>query len=240
MEYFLIFAIPEGIVYFIFVLLLGVTSSGILNVILALIGFGVNVLFVCLFADALFSIFGEKEYSKILQLLISGAVLVWCFSFIFNSWTNEKVVKYETVNECPIAEVTEGYNYNKLPLAEVSKNVSAVSDGITSNGRKSTITRRSYGCYKYLYVTASSENYKIFVDDEEVYGETVWVEAFNTKTYKYDIKNGDYIQIKNTKKKELKIKKIKLFRLESKDRNINRYLCFLLCIYIIFNIYVRI
>lgn len=49
-------------------------------------------------------------------------------------------------------------------------------------------------------MTASSENYKIFVDDEEVYGETVWVEAFNTKTYKYDIKNGDYIQIKNTKK----------------------------------------
>ena len=221
MEYFLIFAIPEGIVYFIFVLLLGVTSSGILNVILALIGFGVNVLFVCLFADALFSIFGEKEYSKILQLLISGAVLVWCFSFIFNSWTNEKVVKYETVNECPIAEVTEGYNYNKLPLAEASKNVSAVSDGITSNGRKSTITRRAYGCYKYLYVTASSENDKIFVDDEEVYGETVWVEAFNTKTYKYDIKNGDYIQIKNTKKKELKIKKIKLYNQEVDIKNYN-------------------
>lgn len=221
MEYFLIFAIPEGIVYFIFVLLLGVTSSGILNVILALIGFGVNVLFVCLFADALFSIFGDKEYSKILQLLISGAVLVWCFSFIFNSWTNEKVVKYETVNECTIAEVTEGYNYNKLPLVEASKNVSAVSDGITSNGRKSTITRRAYGCYKYLYVTASSENYKIFVDDEEVYGETVWVEAFNSKTYKYDIKNGDYIQIKNTKKKELKIKKIKLYNQEVDIKNYN-------------------
>lgn len=68
-----------------------------------------------------FQFFGEKEYSKILQLLIFGAVLVWCFSFIFNSWTNEKVVKYETVNECPIAEVTEGDNYNKLPLAEASK-----------------------------------------------------------------------------------------------------------------------
>lgn len=106
-------------------------------------------------------------------------------------------------------------------MAEVSKNVSAVSDGITSNGRKSTITRRAYGCYKYLYVTASSENYKIFVDDEEVYGETVWVEAFNTKTYKYDIKNGDYIQIKNTKKKELKIKKIKLYNQEVDIKNYN-------------------
>ena len=85
------------------------------------------------------------------------------------------------------------------------------------------ITRRSYGCYKYLYVTASSENYKIFVDDEEVYGETVWVEAFNTKTYKYDIKNGDYIQIKNTKKKELKIKKIKLYNQEVDIKNYNSY-----------------
>ena len=103
-------------------------------------------------------------------------------------------------------------------MAEASKNVSAVSDGITSNGRKSTITRRAYGCYKYLYVTASSENYKIFVDDEEVYGETVWVEAFNTKTYKYDIKNGDYIQIKNTKKKELKIK---LYNQEVDIKNYN-------------------
>ena len=47
------------------------------------------------------------------------------------------------------------------------------------------------------------------------------VEAFNTKTYKYDIKNGDYIQIKNTKKKELKIKKIKLYNQEVDIKNYN-------------------
>ena len=34
--------------------------------------------------------------------------------------------------------------------------------------------------------------------------------------------------------------KIKLFRLESQGRTANRYLCFLLCIYIVFNIYIRI
>lgn len=56
---------------------------------------------------------------------------------------------------------------------------------------------------------------------EKLYGETVWVEAFNTKTYKYDIKNGDYIQIKNTKKKELKIKKIKLYNQEVDIKNYN-------------------
>lgn len=48
MEWFLIFAIPEGIIYFIFVLLLGVASTGILNVILGLIGFGVNVVCLCI------------------------------------------------------------------------------------------------------------------------------------------------------------------------------------------------
>ena len=52
MEWFFIFAIPEGIIYFIFVLLLGVASTGILNVILGLIGFGVNVVCLCIFADA--------------------------------------------------------------------------------------------------------------------------------------------------------------------------------------------
>lgn len=57
MEWFFIFAIPEGIIYFIFVLLLGVASTGILNVILGLIGFGVNVVCLCIFADALYSIF---------------------------------------------------------------------------------------------------------------------------------------------------------------------------------------
>ena len=78
MEYFLIFAIPEGIVYFIFVLLLGVTSSGILNVILALIGFGVNVLFVCLFADALFSISVKKNIQNF------TVINIWCcFSMVF-------------------------------------------------------------------------------------------------------------------------------------------------------------
>ena len=96
MEWFLIFAIPEGIIYFIFVLLLGVASTGILNVILGLIGFGVNVACLCIFADALYSIFSEGEYLKIFQLIISGAVLVWMFSILFTSCADEKVVTYET------------------------------------------------------------------------------------------------------------------------------------------------
>lgn len=107
MEWFLIFAIPEGIIYFIFVLLLGVASTGILNVILGLIGFGVNVVCLCIFADALYSIFSEGEYLKIFQLIISGAVLVWMFSILFTSCADEKVVTYET-NDVLDYKVSEG------------------------------------------------------------------------------------------------------------------------------------
>lgn len=218
MEWFLIFAIPEGIIYFIFVLLLGVASTGILNVILGLIGFGVNVACLCIFADALYSIFSEGEYLKIFQLIISGAVLVWMFSILFTSCADEKVVTYETSNECPIVDVVEGYDFNKLPLAAASKNVSWLTgeygeNKIESDGSKSTITRRAYGCYKYLYLTSPSNNYKVLVDNKEVYGEIVCGTGLNAHTYiyRFDIDNGDYIQIKNTKKKDLKVTNIKLY-----------------------------
>lgn len=52
---------------------------------------------------------------------------------------------------------------------------------------------------------------------EKLYGLRLLIQ----RHIKYDIKNGDYIQIKNTKKKELKIKKIKLYNQEVDIKNYN-------------------
>jgi hypothetical protein len=191
---------------------------------LGLFGFLFNVTFVCLFADAVYSIFSEGEYLKIIQLLFSGAVLIWMFSVMFSSCADTKVVHYDTSDYCPITDVVEGYDYNKLPLVSVSKNVSWSEESssrnkITSDGSKSTITRRAYGCYKYLYLTSSSEYFKVIVDNNEVSGEIVKGTGLNAHTYmyRYDIENGDYIQIKNKKKKNLKLNDIKLYNQKVSD-----------------------
>ena len=224
MEYFLIFAIPEGIVYFIFVLILGVYSSGIINIILGLIGFVANVLCLCLFADAVYSIFKEHEYKKIVQLIISGAILIWLLSVVFEGCAREKVVYYETNENYSITDIVDGYDYNKLPLVAASKNVlwhkeDSSGNKISSHGRKAVITRRAYGYYKYLYLTSSSEYFKVIVDNKEITGDIVMGTGLNAHTYiyRYDIENGDYIQIKNTKKKNLYLKDIKMYNQKVDD-----------------------
>lgn len=218
----ILFAVPEIIVFFILLIGYGVFSSGIIGTILGIIGLIFNCIVVVVFLSSIYSVFVEQDMEMLPYLLITFIILIAMLVFFIKGKTAQKVDTYSTSSQCPIEEITDGYSFNKLPLASISKNVNINDDAIISTGGRSSIKRRVYKCYKYLYFETAEEDVEVWADNEKVEGEFVRSVSYGAFTrqaslYKYDILNCEYIKIKYTGKDNFAARNIKLYNNYDED-----------------------